>query len=157
MKGYFVTGTGTGVGKTFVGCALARRGVLRGRRVFAFKPIETGCARVGGELVGADQSLLVAAAGDWQRDHLRGLYQFEPPVAPSVAARHAGVTIDLRRIVEVVAEGAAQTDLVIVEGAGGWRVPISKTEDMATLALACGLPVIVVAPAGLGTINQAAC
>ncbi len=141
----FITGTDTGVGKTFVTAAIARRGVELGRRVFAFKPIETGCA---GE--GADQSVLCAAAGGWQTGSLRGLYSFRQPAAPWVAAGET--SIDIERIVSVAA--GQRADLTLVEGAGGWRVPISGTVDMAGLATRLGFPVVVVARATLGTINH---
>lgn len=146
-RGYFVTGTDTGVGKTFVATALARHAVSLGRRVFAFKPIETGCK---GE--GDDQRLLCAAAGDWQRGPQRGLYQFRQPAAPLVAAAAEARTIDCDAIVELVR--STPSDLTIVEGAGGWRVPVTDTADMSVLARHLGLPIILVARAGLGTINH---
>ncbi len=154
MKGFFVTGTDTGVGKTFVTCALARHARSLGHRVFAFKPIETGCELLGGELVGLDQELVSRAAGDWQRGSLRGAYRFLLPAAPLVAADAEHRTIDVERIVAGVQDGATQSDLVLVEGAGGWRVPITRNIDMGGLSLLLGLPVIVVARAGLGTINH---
>jgi len=150
VNGYFITGTGTGVGKTYVTAAIARTARAAGQRVFAFKPIETGCSRCDGVLGGSDQMILCEAAGNWQTGLLRGVYQFEPPVAPAVASP----TIDLERIHRVFLEGTSHADLTLVEGAGGWRVPITKTADMSTLARACGLPVIVVATATLGTINH---
>lgn len=157
MIGYFVTGTDTNVGKTYVTCALARRARASGRRVFAFKPIESGCAiDEHGCRVGADQELLVEAAGGWQEGPLRGLYQLALPAAPLVAADAEGVAIDLPLVVSTARAGAARAPrgLTLVEGAGGWRVPISRSEDMSVLALALGLPVLVVARAGLGTINH---
>lgn len=159
-QGYFMTGTGTGVGKTFVTASLARRARDQDRGVFAYKPIETGCRRVGHVLIGADQQELVAAAGSWQHGHLVGAYQFEPPIAPSVAADRASVTISIEHavaLVKVAMLGVApfeHVDLVLVEGAGGWRVPITATEDMSALAAAAGLPVIVAATATLGTLNH---
>ena len=154
MKGYFVTGTGTGVGKTFVTATLARLARARGQRVFAFKPIETGCTRSDGALVGSDQTILCEAAGNWQTHELRGVYRFELPLAPSVAARHTGVTVQLDEIERVLKAGAARADLTLIEGAGGWRVPINESVDMANLAERCGLPILVVATATLGTINH---
>jgi dethiobiotin synthetase len=152
--GYFVTGTGTGVGKTFISCALATRARELGvRRVLAFKPIETGCARSHDTpLIGADQQLLCEAAGNWQSGLLRGVYQFESPVAPLAAAEQAGVEIDVARIVATFASATA--DFAVVEGAGGWRVPITPQVDMGTLARALQLPIIIVAEATLGTINH---
>ncbi|MBS1119710.1 MAG: bioD1 [Deltaproteobacteria bacterium] len=153
-RSYFVTGTDTGVGKTFVTAALARRAVELGRKVFAFKPIETGCARVGDQLVGDDQELLSKAAGDWQTGSLRGVYRLALAAAPAVAAEAEGRTIDLRAIDRALSEGKSRADLVLVEGAGGWRVPITSSLDMGGLARRLHMPVLVVARAGLGTINH---
>lgn len=150
MNGFFVTGTDTGVGKTFTSAALAHRGRALGMRVFAFKPIETGCAPPEGE----DQRTLSLAAGDWQIGALRGLYQLAQPAAPLVAAEAERATIDLDLIDVTIRESSVHADLVIVEGAGGWRVPITPTIDMAAFAGRLGLPVIVVARASLGTINH---
>jgi dethiobiotin synthetase len=157
MNGYFVTGTDTNVGKTYVTCALARRGLARGHKVFAFKPIETGCTPgPEGALLGADQELLATAAGSWQQGPLRGVYRFPLPAAPLVAAEAAHATIDLSRVVETARRGASENhaSLTLVEGAGGWRVPITRDADMSTLARELALPVLVVARAGLGTINH---
>lgn len=156
MTGYFVTGTDTNVGKTYTTCALAHRARARGHRVFAFKPIETGCAGPdAAHRIGADQELLVEAAGGWQRGHLRGLYRFALPAAPLVAAEAEHAAIDLARVLEVAREGSAHgATLTLVEGAGGWRVPITRAADMSTLAQALGLPVVIVARASLGTINH---
>ena len=156
MNGVFVTGTDTNVGKTYVACALARRARARRHKVFAFKPIETGCTSTDGGYLGADQELLAAAAGDWQTGALRGLYRFPLPAAPLVAAQQAGSAIDLDLVERTVHEGAAQSGAswTLVEGAGGWRVPITPDADMAALARRLQLPVLVVARAGLGTINH---
>jgi dethiobiotin synthase len=157
MNGYFVTGTDTDVGKTYVTCALARRAVALGHKVFAFKPIETGCAAApDGAYLGADQELLAVAAGDWQRGPLRGVYQFPLPAAPLVAATHVGSQIDLDLVARTARDGAAQAraSFTLVEGAGGWRVPITPVADMSTLARSLDLPVLVVARARLGTINH---
>jgi dethiobiotin synthetase len=157
VNGYFVTGTDTNVGKTFVTCALARRALALGHRVFAFKPIESGCvADSTGQWIGADQELLATAAGSWQQGPLRGLYQVPLAAAPLVAAEAAGTVIDLDHVVRTSCEGAlaSRASLVLVEGAGGWRVPITQDVDMAGLARSLALPVLVVARAGLGTINH---
>jgi dethiobiotin synthetase len=147
--GFFVTGTGTGVGKTFVTAMLAAHARTTGRRVFAFKPIETGCNPLG-----EDQELLARAAGDWQQGELRNLYRFTRAIAPLAAAQAEDRAIDLDQVERVFQHGFAQADLALVEGAGGWRVPITEAEDMASLAVRLGLPVIVVGTAGLGTINH---
>ena len=146
MKGYFVTGTDTGVGKTFVSCSLARAATALGLRVFGFKPIETG--------EGDDQDQLARAAGAWQQGELRSLYRFAQPAAPLVAARAEHRTVDINRIDDTFRRGFSQSDLSIVEGAGGWRVPVTETADISRLAQRLGLPVLIVARAGLGTINH---
>lgn len=155
MKRFFVTGTDTGVGKTYVTAAFARFAAARGHRVFAFKPIETGCAVVDGVRVGADQEEISRAAGDWQRGDLRGVYQLLQPAAPRVAAAAEGVQFDLDRIDAAFRLGSSNADLALVEGAGGWRVPISASLDMGRFARRFDIPVLVVARAGLGTINHA--
>ena len=157
MIGYFVTGTDTNVGKTYVTCALAHRARALGHRVFAFKPIETGClpGPSGGDtLVGADQELLWEAAGSWQRGPLRGVYRFKRPAAPLVAADAESATIALDLITTTARQGSAEASLSLIEGAGGWRVPITPSADMGIMAKALGLPVLIVARAGLGTINH---
>jgi dethiobiotin synthetase len=149
-RGYFVTGTDTGVGKTFVSTALAHRAIAVGERVFGFKPIETGCTGPLGE----DQIALVEAAGGWQSGLLQGVYQFALPAAPLVAAAAESRTIDLEHLLAVFRDGAAASSFTIVEGAGGWRVPITTDLDMSGLATRLDLPVILVARATLGTINH---
>jgi len=145
---YFVTGTDTGAGKTYVSAALLRRARALGRRTFGFKPIETGCT----EALGPDQQVLCDAAGGWQTGPLRGLYQFRNPVAPRVASEAEALPIDLDLVVSTARSVSA--DFTIVEGAGGWRVPVTDSADMAVLAKKLGAPVIVAARAGLGTINH---
>ena len=155
MKGYFVTGTDTNVGKTFVACTLARRALARGHKVLAFKPVETGCTLLpNGHFRGDDQELLADAAGGWQTGPLRGLYRFPLPAAPLVAAERADATNDIGLVERTFREAAVGASFTLVEGAGGWRVPITPVADMSTLAKLLGLPVLIVARAGLGTINH---
>lgn len=122
--------------------------------MFAFKPVETG---VTGD-VGEDQQALAEAAGDWQQGEARSLYRFEMPAAPSVAARAIDEMIDLGSIRRVYRAHAEEADVVLVEGAGGIRVPVTDTLDMAGLARSLDnvldLELLVVARAGLGTINH---
>lgn len=148
-QGFFVTGTGTGVGKTFVSVSLLRLARAEGLRCFGYKPIETGCIGPGD-----DQIALSTAAGGWQTGDLAGTLQFKLPAAPLVAAKAEGRTIDLQSLVTVYERGALEADFVLVEGAGGWRVPITPDADMSTLARMLKLPVIVAASAILGTINH---
>jgi dethiobiotin synthetase len=145
---YFMTGTDTGVGKTFVTAALASLARSLGQRVLAWKPIETGCVGLG-----EDQRELIEAAGGWQTGALAGVYQFDLAAAPLVSARAVGAEIDVAKL-EAVYRAAPDVDLSLVEGAGGWRVPITESLDMGGFAKRLGLPVILVARAGLGTINH---
>ncbi len=147
---YFVTGTDTGVGKTFVTAGIARAETAAGKRVFAYKPIETGTSQPKGE----DQAALVRAAGSWQTGDLAGPYQFLLPAAPLVASEAEHRVIDLARIKHIYELGAKTADVVLVEGAGGLRVPVTKTLDMAGLAALLELPLLVVARATLGTVNH---
>jgi len=146
MKGLFVTGTDTGVGKTFISCELVRRARAEGHRVFAFKPIETG---VTGEW-GDDQLALARVSGSSPR----GTYRFALPAAPLVAARAEGRQIDLGRVEIDLLSGVEGSTRVLLEGAGGWRVPITEQHGTSELARRSGLPVLIVARAGLGTINH---
>src|SRR5262249_14644052 len=111
---------------------------------------------ISGGYHGADQELLAAAAGDWQTGPLRGLYRFPLPAAPLVAAEQAGAAIDLDLVEQTARGGTAQNGAswTVIEGAGGWRVPITLDADMAVLARRLQLPVLVVARASLGTINH---
>jgi dethiobiotin synthetase len=155
--GFFITGTDTDAGKTYVTCALANRARALRHKVFAFKPIETGCGvGTNGELIGADQELLAAAAGGWQQGAQRGVYRFAFPAAPLVAAERVGRSIDLASVERTIRTAIRDcgATFTLVEGAGGWRVPITPTSDMSALARAIGLPVLIVARARLGTINH---
>src|SRR6476469_9358305 len=114
MRRLFVTGTDTGAGKTFVTAALARQARARGKKVFAFKPIETGCERIGDRLVGPDQEIICAAAGDWQTGPLRGVYQLERPLAPLVAAKAEAKAIDVDMVI-APALSVPDVDVLVVE------------------------------------------
>jgi dethiobiotin synthetase len=152
MRGLFVTGTDTGVGKTEVACALVGGARAAGLDVGAMKPAQSGL--VPGEA--SDAERLRQAAGGADPMDLVCPYQFGPPLAPGVAARLAGVEISLPRIVEAARALAARHAALLVEGAGGLLVPLTPAGTYADLAVALGLPVLVVARAGLGTVNHTA-
>ncbi len=153
MKRLFVTGTDTGVGKTSVSVGLLRAAVDVGLTAAAFKPAESGCVDRGElGLKPADAMRLREAAGSWQRLDAVCPYRFEAAVAPGVAAESKRVVIDLDWLVEHVQGTSA--DLVLVEGAGGWLVPLGREAMIADLAVALRDPVLVVARCGLGTINH---
>lgn len=148
----FVTGTDTGVGKTWVTARLAERLRARGARVAALKAAESGCRVTPTGLVGEDDETLFAAAGAWQPERCRYLY--EPAVAPGVAAEDSGHPIDFARIATQVEGLADLADVVLVEGAGGWLVPMGDGGTVADLAAHLEAPVLVAARAALGTINH---
>ena len=150
MKGLFVTGTDTGCGKTTVACAIARAAREAGQRVRVLKPVETGCV----DGVPADATALGEAAGDERPLEELCPYRLALPAAPEIAARQERVEIDPDALQRAFASAADGADLVLVEGAGGLRVPIRAGLDMAELALLFGLPLLVVARAALGTINH---
>jgi len=155
VKQYFVTGTDTGVGKTTVSCALLAAARARGLKVDAIKPVETGCVPLDdGQLYAADAAALARAAFGEERK-ARALQTFRAPLAPSVAAELEQRTVDVDLIdAGVDAIRQAQPDFLLVEGAGGLLVPLTDDLDMASLAHRLGLPLLVVARDGLGTINH---
>lgn len=150
--GLFVTGTDTGVGKTRVAVALIHALRARGLRVAAMKPVAAGSAP--GDL-NEDVSALLQAANVEAALQDVNPYGFVPAIAPHIAAELAGVTIDLDVIAAAYARLAAAADVVVVEGAGGWRVPLNDAEDMGTLARRLGLPVVLVVGLRLGCVNHA--
>jgi dethiobiotin synthetase len=156
-RGLLITGTDTGVGKTFVGSGLARALCDGGIDVGVMKPAETG--HTGGPWP-ADAHALVTAARSTDPPDLVVPYAFEPPVAPLVAARQAGRTIEVERIVDACERISARHECVLVEGAGGLAVPLGefgegdRLFDYADLALRLELPLLVVARAHLGTLNH---
>jgi dethiobiotin synthetase len=152
--GVFVTGTDTGCGKTTVAVALCRAARAAGLAVRVLKPVETGCEERDGRLHPADAVALALAAGDDSPLERLCPYRLRLPAAPQVAASCEGIEIDPERIEKALAEAARGADLVVVEGAGGLRVPIRQGLDMAGLAARLGLPLLVVARARLGTINH---
>lgn len=152
-RGLFITGTGTGVGKTYVGALIARALRDAGKRVGVYKPVASGCERRGNELVSPDAVDLWDAAG-----RPGSLFQvcpqlFAAPVAPHLAARAEKKHVDSKRLRTGINFWLDSSDLVIVEGAGGLMSPISDDDYNADLAADFGFPLIVVAENALGTIN----
>lgn len=158
MRGLFVTGTDTGVGKTLVSAALILWARERGANVGGMKPAESGCARVDARLVPADAELLRRAAGGGDALDLVCPHRLEAPLAPGVAAAREGVEVSLERARRALtALSAAHPDGVVVEGAGGLLVPLdTEFRTVADWISRLGLPALVVARGGLGTINHTA-
>jgi len=151
-RSFFVTGTDTGVGKTFVAAGIVRALRRRGIDVGVMKPVASGVVRG----VSRDAVLLKEAAG--VRDSLQFINPIglEPPLAPSVAARVSKSPIDLRRVWFAYGTLAARHDCMVVEGVGGLMVPIKDRYPVAAMAKALGLPIVIVTRPTLGTINHTA-
>ena len=148
-----VTGTDTGVGKTWIGCALVRALRAEGRSVSVRKPAETGCLSRDGELYPADAALLREAAGPGESLADVCGVRLAEPLAPAVAAARAGAVIEPAAIVAEIAAASRRFDLVVVEGAGGLLVPLSGRYGYADLARDLGARLILVVGARLGAIN----
>lgn len=154
-EGYFVTGTDTDIGKTHAAVRLIAHWRAQGMTVAAMKPVASGCQVLDdGSWRNDDVERLIAATGQTDRDAMNP-YRFLPPVSPHIAAREAGVEVDLALIRARYAALAASADRVLVEGAGGWLAPLSDTLSIEGLAQALQLPVILVVGMRLGCINHA--
>jgi dethiobiotin synthetase len=160
-KGFFVTGTGTEVGKTVVAATLAHDLRLQGSTVAVFKPAVTGLDEPGEP----DHALLRRAAGSAQSDEEIAPYRYGPPASPHLAAAQAGDEIDPERLRQTALSAAAGADVLVCEGVGGllvpltWRISPLTGEQRATytvrdLAVDLGLALVVAASPGLGTINH---
>jgi dethiobiotin synthetase len=151
MRGIFVTGTGTGVGKTVVAAVIARTLAADGRRVAVFKPAVSGLDD-GGE---PDHEVLRHAAGSPQSDDEIAPHRYGPPVSPHLGAELAGERIEPARLVQAARGAAARADCLVCEGVGGLLVPLTLGYLVRDLARELDLPVAIAAPPGLGTINHA--
>jgi dethiobiotin synthetase len=150
MRGFFVTGTGTEVGKTVVAAVIARSLVAAGARVAVFKPASSGLED-GRE---PDHTLLRRAAGSTQRDDDIAPYRYDPPLSPHLGAELAGEAIEPARLVGAARAAAARADYLVCEGVGGLLVPLTLGYLVRDFARELGLPVVIAADPGLGTINH---
>ena len=155
-RGVFVTGTDTGVGKTLAACALLHALAARGVRAMPMKPIAAGAVERDGRWVNGDTVLLLEAAG------LEGALAarvtpvlLREPMAPHIAAQREGVAISIPALAQAAEELARRGDFLVVEGVGGFRVPLDERTDSVDLARALGLPVVMVVGIRLGCLNHA--
>ena len=155
QRAWFVTGTDTGVGKTLVSVALLTALARTGRRVVGMKPVASGCDATPLGLRSADAEALRAAANVTADYEDINPYALAVPTAPHLAAAATGVQIEIAAIRAHYARLAAHADDVVVEGIGGWLVPINRTQTMADVARALELPVILVVGMRLGCLNHA--
>ena len=155
MKGVFVAGTDTEVGKTLFSAALLLRLGAAGVRAAACKPVAAGCRHEGGRLVNGDAALLAATAPVARPLEVVNPVALEPPIAPHIAAAEAGIELRAATLAAACREAGAGADFLLVEGAGGWRVPLGPAETLADVPRLLGLPVVLVVGLRLGCLNHA--
>lgn len=154
-QGIFITGTDTGVGKTLVAAGLVRLLAGQGRRVLGLKPIASGAVQTAAGLRNADALALAAESSVHVPYAATNPYCFEPAIAPHLAAAEAGVPIPVTALMRWYQEVATDAEFVIVEGAGGWRVPLHPDGFLSDLPEQLGLGVVLVAGLRLGCLNHA--
>ncbi len=155
-RGLFVTGTDTGVGKTLVACALIHALCKRGVKVVPMKPIAAGASEHAGRLANDDTVALLQSAGldaSWAEKVTPVLLR--EPMAPHIAAEREGRTLALAFLGPALERLAAVGDFILVEGVGGFRVPLAARLDTVDLARAVGFPVVLVVGLRLGCLNHA--
>ncbi len=154
-QGVFVTGTDTDVGKTLISCALLHAWRNAGKTALGMKPVAAGCEQRAMGLMCGDVVALRRASSTQAPIEWVNPYAFAPPIAPHIAAEEAGVAIDLERIRDAFLALAGSAEIVVVEGAGGFKVPLNSSQDSADLARQLGLPVVLVVGMRLGCLNHA--
>ena len=153
-QGYFITGTDTEIGKTTASLALMRAFKQQGHQVAGIKPVAAGCQATPDGLRNDDAVLLRSESSMVLSYELVNPFAYEPPIAPHIAASQSNWPIDINIITDAYEKVAAQADIVIVEGVGGWAVPINECHTMADVAKALNLPVILVSGIRLGCLNH---
>lgn len=153
--GFFVTGTDTDVGKTLVSATLVHALVSSGAKVAVMKPVASGCRETPAGLVNEDAEILMGASNVTAPYAEVNPYAFVPAIAPHLAARAASVTIDTRVIVDCFHRLQGRSAGVVVEGVGGWQVPLGALQTTEDLAQALGLPVVLVVGMRLGCLSHA--
>lgn len=154
-QAFFITGTDTGVGKTYVACQLLRHYAAQGLNVVGMKPVAAGREFVHGAWVHDDVQKLIAASNVDAPLSLVNPYCFDEAIAPHIAAEKTGIEIKVDAIVKAYQQLKELADVVIVEGAGGFLVPLNEKESFADLVTALSIPVVVVVGVKLGCINHA--
>jgi len=154
-EGYFITGTDTECGKTEITLGLMQKLQSTGYSVLGMKPVASGAVPTADGLRNEDARRILRQASIPLQYELVNPFAFEPPIAPHVAAEQAGMDIRFGRILESLRELSNQADLVVVEGVGGWRVPLGNDGAVSDLAQAMNMPVVLVVGMKLGCINHA--
>lgn len=153
-QAFFVTGTDTDVGKTYVACKLINDYIAQGYKVVGMKPVAAGGDFVDEKWLNNDVLKLEAASNVKAPRELINPYSFKEAIAPHIAAEITGVEIKIEVIQQAFMRLTDMADIVIVEGAGGFLVPLNKTETMADLAAALNIRIILVVGMKLGCINH---
>lgn len=155
MNGYFITSTDTNAGKTTVSICLMKHFKSLGNTVACMKPVSAGCVATPAGLRNDDAlQLMRESSVDIAYERINP-FAFEPPIAPHIAAQQSHTIIDLETIKDSYSQIANSADIVIVEGAGGWMVPINESQTMEDVAAGLSLPVILVVGMRLGCLNHA--
>lgn len=155
MSGYFITGTDTGVGKTVVTLAVMEHLRRQGFQVAGMKPVASGCDPGAAGLRNSDAVQIMRACSAGLPYSKINPYAFEPAIAPHIAAAHSGETIRITKIVSAYRDLEEMADRVVVEGVGGWEVPLGSGTMLQDLACRLKLPVLLVVGLRLGCINHA--
>jgi dethiobiotin synthetase len=153
-RGFFITATDTGVGKTIIAGALAKILSQKGKTIGVFKPVATGCRKTTQGLVSEDAEFLAHCTNNELGIDIINPVKFAKPAAPFACEKAENRKVDLVKIAVAYNQLCQSSDFVIVEGIGGIRVPITEDTDVLSLAKSFGLPVIIVARPNLGTINH---
>lgn len=153
-RGFFITGTDTGIGKTWVTLSLMHLLQEAGLSVIGMKPVATGGMKGESGLINEDAALLQAHSSVDVAYSRINPWVFEPPVSPHIAADLVGSELKLDQIVAACHDLSAEADCILVEGVGGWEVPLNHRHSVADWAVHLGFPVIMVVGLKLGCINQ---
>lgn len=153
-RGIFITGTDTGVGKTFVAAGLIKAIREKGFSVCPMKPVETGCRLSKGRLIPGDAGRLLKVSGFKEPLDVVNPYRFRLPLAPAMAAEREGTVIRKSKILSLSRRLMKKYDFTVIEGAGGIMVPVYKRYLYLDMIKDIGLPLLIIARPGLGTINH---
>ena len=155
LPGLFITGTDTGIGKTWVTQALMAGFISQGKKTLGMKPVASGCQQTPEGLRNED-ALAIQSAASWRLEYSRvNPYAFEPAIAPHIAAAEAGVELSLESMARQAQQLRAKCDVLVVEGVGGWLVPLDAKSTVADLARCLELPLVLVVGMRLGCLNHA--
>lgn len=155
-QAYFIAGTDTDVGKTTIAAGLLHAARVQGLSTLGAKPVASGCTMTAKGLRNSDAQALIDESSIKLSYEQINPFAFEPAIAPHVAAREAGIALEVAALAKAMVHVLAQqANFTLIEGAGGWRVPVSNHANLSDLAIALQLPVILVVGVRLGCINHA--